>query len=222
MSEAGGPPDRRRAGRPTQRERREATVGKLLDATIDALYELGYARTSIQEICRRAGVSHGGLFRHFDTRLDLVAAAADEVGSRLVAQFRAAIATATGQQDVLVAALRELRAQALSPLTAVWHEVLGAARTEVGLRERFQPVADRVYAKIRAAALELPGIEAFPPDMLEPALFAVLNLFEGEAMTRPVRNRAELDERMFYLARSLLTAAQRGQPYDDGTEPNQG
>lgn len=212
MSEEGRKPEPRPAARQTQRERRAATVGKLLDATIDALYKLGYARTSIQEICRRAGVSHGGLFRHFETRLDLVVAAADEVGTRLVEQFRAGVAKVSEEQDALSAALRQLREQTLSPLSAVWHEVLNAARTDEDLRQRFQPVADRSYSKIRAAALELPGIETFPAHMLEPALFAVLNLFEGEAMARHVRDRQDLDEPMFYLARSLLGAAQQAGP----------
>ncbi|MDQ3403638.1 MAG: TetR/AcrR family transcriptional regulator, partial [Actinomycetota bacterium] len=40
--------------RRTQRERREATIGKLVNATIDAISDVGYARASVQEICGRA------------------------------------------------------------------------------------------------------------------------------------------------------------------------
>ena len=65
--------------RRTQLQRREQTIGRIVDATIDALCELGYARTSVTEIGARAGVSQGGIFRHFDTRLDIVVAAAAEV-----------------------------------------------------------------------------------------------------------------------------------------------
>lgn len=202
----------RPAGRQTQRERREATVGKLLDATIDALYELGYARTSIQEICRRAGVSHGGLFRHFDTRLDLVVAAADEVGRRLIEAFRRTLGRINEQDDAFTAALRELRTQTLSPLSAVWHEVLTASRTDAELRERFRPAADRWYLEIRAVALELRGIDTLPPDMLEPALFAVLNLFDGAAVFHHVCDRDDLDQRILYLARSMVHTAQQGLP----------
>lgn len=222
MSDADRKSAERPTGRQTQRERREATVGKLLDATIDVLYELGYARTSIQEICRRAGVSHGGLFRHFDTRLDLVVAAADEVGRRLVEGFRGTLARISEEPDAFTAALRELRAQTLSPLSAVWHEVLTAARTDAELRERFRPAADRCYLEIRAVAFELPGIEAFPPDMLEPTLFAVLNLFDGAAVFHHVRDREELDDRVLYLARSMVRAAQRGMPADFGNGAAQG
>ena len=64
------------AVRRTQAERREATIGKLVEATIGCLAELGYSGTSTGAICKRAGVSQGGMFRHFGTRLELIAAAA--------------------------------------------------------------------------------------------------------------------------------------------------
>src|SRR5680860_399919 len=81
-----GPGTRRR----TQQERRDATMAKLLDGTIAALAEVGYARTTIKEICDRAGVSQGALFRYFDSRAALMAATAAEVGNRQFAAFAAA------------------------------------------------------------------------------------------------------------------------------------
>src|SRR5215813_6778413 len=74
--------------RRTQRQRREATIAKLLDATIDALIDVGYTRASIREICLRAGVSDGGLFRHFQSRLDLIVAAADHIAERELENIR--------------------------------------------------------------------------------------------------------------------------------------
>ena len=73
--------------RRTQAERREATIARLLDATIDALAERGYAGASVAEICRRAGLSQGALFRHFDTRHAVIGAATDEIGRRHLARF---------------------------------------------------------------------------------------------------------------------------------------
>jgi hypothetical protein len=66
------PPAASAKPRRTQQERRDGTVRKLLDAAAESLIELGYANTSVQEICKRAGVSHGGLFRHFSSRVELM------------------------------------------------------------------------------------------------------------------------------------------------------
>ena len=49
----------------TQAERTAAMRGRLLDAAVESLVELGYARTSTQEIARRAGVSRGTQLQSF-------------------------------------------------------------------------------------------------------------------------------------------------------------
>ncbi|MFI2533416.1 TetR/AcrR family transcriptional regulator, partial [Rhodococcus erythropolis] len=61
----------------TQAERTAAMRGRLLDAAVESLVELGYARTSTQEIARRAGVSRGTQLHHFPTKESLVVAAVE-------------------------------------------------------------------------------------------------------------------------------------------------
>lgn len=58
----------------TQQQRREETVARLLQASIDTIIEVGYARASAAVITKRAGVSVGALFRHFETMGDFMAA----------------------------------------------------------------------------------------------------------------------------------------------------
>ncbi len=69
------------AARRTQEERRETTIRKLLDAATEALIEDGYAAASVQNVCDRAGLSQGALFRHFATREELMVAVGHDVGS---------------------------------------------------------------------------------------------------------------------------------------------
>ena len=64
----------------TQQQRREDTIARLLDASIDTIIEVGYARASAKVITQRAQVSDGALFRHFPTMGDLMAATAHEAG----------------------------------------------------------------------------------------------------------------------------------------------
>ena len=75
-----GEPQRR-----SQEERTATTIARLLDATINAIVEIGYSRATIREICDRAGVSQGGLFRHFPTRKDLLVATLQELHDRQIA-----------------------------------------------------------------------------------------------------------------------------------------
>jgi AcrR family transcriptional regulator len=67
------------AGRRTQAERRTATRSALVRATVDSLVELGYARTTTQEVQSRAGLSRGALTHHFTTKAELVLAAMDHL-----------------------------------------------------------------------------------------------------------------------------------------------
>jgi AcrR family transcriptional regulator len=65
---------RREMGR-TQAQRRADTRGRLLDAAVDAVVEMGYARTTLAEVQRRAGLSNGAMWLHFPTKEELLVAA---------------------------------------------------------------------------------------------------------------------------------------------------
>lgn len=65
----------------------ERTRRRLLDATIESLSEVGYAKTTTPEIARRAGVSRGALAHHFPTKASIVAEAVDHLFSRNTAEF---------------------------------------------------------------------------------------------------------------------------------------
>lgn len=50
---------------------------KLLDAAIKLVREKGFAATSVDELCREAGVTKGAFFHHFESKEALAVAAAD-------------------------------------------------------------------------------------------------------------------------------------------------
>lgn len=58
-----------------RQDRSERTRERLLDATVACLIEIGYARTSMQEVCTRAELSRGAQLHHFPTKAGLMAAA---------------------------------------------------------------------------------------------------------------------------------------------------
>ncbi|MFX0576493.1 TetR/AcrR family transcriptional regulator [Nocardia nepalensis] len=87
--------------RRTQQERRAATVAKLVDATIAAIGEIGYQRATVQEICSRAGLSVGAMFRQFDSRLDLIVRTSEEVFARQLAAYHVVMEHLGAQDDSL-------------------------------------------------------------------------------------------------------------------------
>ena len=50
---------------------------KLLDASLALIREKGYASTTVDELCARAGVAKGSFFHHFKDKEALAVAAAD-------------------------------------------------------------------------------------------------------------------------------------------------
>jgi AcrR family transcriptional regulator len=68
-----GARSRRRLGRPRHEERPPGwTRGKLLEAAAEVFSEQGYAGASIHAIADRAGVTSGALYRHFESKADLL------------------------------------------------------------------------------------------------------------------------------------------------------
>src|SRR5437763_1304863 len=97
----------------TQQQRREETVGRLLEACIDTIIEVGYARASAAVITKRAGVSVGALFRHFETMGDFMAATASEVLRRQLESFTKRVTEIPEDQPALEAGLIPIRRSAL-------------------------------------------------------------------------------------------------------------
>ncbi|WP_106397974.1 TetR/AcrR family transcriptional regulator [Actinocorallia populi] len=189
------PPPKRR----TQRERREATVARLVDATIASIARTGYAGTSVGEVCARSGISKGGLFRHFDSRLALVVAAAEEVARRHLALARRRLAAAPPGD--LRAALALMRERHRDDENAVWFELMVAARADADLRARLAPVACDFFAEITGLAREVPALAPLPDEALHLLVSSVRNLFDGEAISRTVApDPAVEDARLDLLA----------------------
>ena len=69
--------------RRTQRERRESTRRRLLDAAIDVIYERGFSSATTAAIAKRAGVTRGAIFHHFGTRGGLLLAILEDFRSEL-------------------------------------------------------------------------------------------------------------------------------------------
>jgi len=190
----------------TQRQRRESTRARLVEATVATLAEHGYAATSIKRILDEAGVSVGGMYRHFPTLLDLVIAAAEEVRDRQVQDFvegLGALGTVSEEECIEL-----LRAACRKPINAAWYDLMVAARTHTELRERLQVFAQTYHSTISDLAAALPVAERWEPQAFKTAVFSVIHLLDGEAITSVINDQPELEE----LRTAQLAALLRGEP----------
>jgi AcrR family transcriptional regulator len=190
--------------RRTQKERREGTIRKLIDAATRTLIEVGYAEASVQRICARADLSQGALFRHFATREALMVAVGEDVGERILERYRKKFLSVPTDEAAVAAAVRLVRDACRSRLNQAWYELSIAARTNENLRKHLEPVARRYYEDITTAARELlPDLAAKMGSSFDVLVTTVIAVFDGEAVERFAIVQPELEEARL----ALLVAA---------------
>lgn len=145
MTQSTQVPERR-----TQAERTAGTQTKLLDAAVECLVELGFAKTSTQEIARRAGVSRGAQLHHFPTKESLVTAAVEHLVDKRLAEILASDPDPERGVTVLSEAFS-------GPLFYAALELWVAARTDPALHAAMVPLERRVSEAIMGGATAVMG-----------------------------------------------------------------
>lgn len=192
----------------TQQQRREETVARLLDASIEAIIEVGYARASAATIAKRAQVSDGALFRHFPTMGDFMAATAREVMRRQLELFNKRVAEIPADKPALAEALSIMRDVTGNDTNTVMYELLIAARTDEKLKATLQEVLTEYAANIYDTARALPGADLLPVDTFAALVAILTNTFDGAAMVRAVLPQPEIEENRIQLLTALLSQLQ--------------
>ncbi|NUR88911.1 MAG: TetR family transcriptional regulator [Nonomuraea sp.] len=91
----------------TRQEATEARRAQIMRATIDVLAERGYAATTFEAICERAGLSSKRLITyHFSSKDELMAAIAGQVIADAAAFMRPALDAAAGARGLVGAYIR--------------------------------------------------------------------------------------------------------------------
>lgn len=174
------------------------TRRRLLTATIECMVELGHARTTTTEVCKRAGVSQGALFKHFPSKQALLGATVEHLFLDLIEGYRGALGDAVMiREDRIGAALELLWATFRAPALMAAFELYTAARTDAELREALRPVLEQHRENLRAEARRLfPEASATNP-RFDDAVAGILSTMQGAAMMEmalpaPDAGRAEL------------------------------
>ena len=167
----------------TQQQRRDETRRALLDAAVESLIEVGFARTTTLEVQRRAEVSRGALLHHFPSKAELLVAAVDHL-----AEMRAR------ELKMLAAGLPDGRARTDAVLELLWQcfsgtffqvamELRTAARTDPELRPVLIAAERALRDRILLQARTLFGKDVSEHPGLERGLDFTLQFMIGAAMS---------------------------------------
>src|SRR5678815_5640441 len=140
------------ARRPRTQQRAPSVLAALLDAAVESLIEVGFARTTTLEVQRRAEVSRGALLHHFPSKTELLVAAVDHL-----AEMRAR------ELKMLAAQLPDGRARTDAVLELLWQcfsgtffqvamELRTAARNDPELRPVLATAEKTLRERILAQA----------------------------------------------------------------------
>jgi AcrR family transcriptional regulator len=125
--------------RRTQKERNEQTRQALLEAGSALLREVGYARTSVAQITKRANRAHGTFYLHFDNKRDLLSMLLEDMAEKGREDAREVWRAAPGVEGLWVT-LREFLARITSErsLWLLLEEVVALEEDAAPLRSRLR------------------------------------------------------------------------------------
>src|SRR5918998_6036932 len=101
--------------RRTQAQRRATTRRALLDAARSLFAERGYHGTAAEEIVRRAGLTRGALYHHFEDKKDLFRAVVDEMEGEIDEEIEEAEREQSGLPEAVMAGYRAFIDAVLDP-----------------------------------------------------------------------------------------------------------
>ena len=192
-------------GQGWQQRKSALTRTTILEAAIDCLESVGYARTTTQLIAQTAGISRGAMLHHYATKQDLIASVIDYTVYKRMESFIERIGDLTVEQRVERNAGIELYWQSLltREFTA-YLELKVASRTDPELREIFLPKA-REYDQVERREVTRAFPEWANNTNYRLAMDYVIASMEGLLLNREIwddRDRRVALRRL--IARSLI------------------
>lgn len=176
---------------------------RLLDATVECLAKLGYARTTTTEIAKRARVSRGAQLHHYPRKEDLVIASVEHVFRLRLEDFGKAFANVPPETDRRPIAVDLLWSMFQGPVFHAWLELVVASRTDRVLREALKAMNERFQGDLKVYFKEIFGPSPLTTDFeLIPAF--IFSLMEGMSMRSIVGNDEE-NERILALLKQYAT-----------------
>lgn len=196
----------RAARRSLHEVRSEETRTRLLEATLESLVAVGYARTSTTEIADRAGVSRGAQVYHYPTKAALVAAAVEWLLERRHAELRQLSEKQPAEGDRPGMAVDLLWRIFEGSTFAAWLELVVASRTDPDLRALIAGPSEHFVETFGKTLRDMYPASAWNP-VFRRTDFA-LALMDGIALTRILYADEDRCARMVETLREITREVQ--------------
>ncbi len=204
------PPTPKVVTRRRQADRRAETRRKLLDAAIASLVANGYAGTTVDTIAAGAGLTRGALNHHFDTKIELMLAAAERVTEDFIGRLSERLRRPAAS-DFAESVVRSL-------WDAIYSEPMFVARLELVLGARSQPEIlastkaelQRGHQNVQALLSEAIARSGLPVAIPSDIVDLALTTLRGMALEKIIRQDDDfIDRQLRLLGEALrrLTAA---------------
>jgi AcrR family transcriptional regulator len=131
------------------------TREKLLNATIECLYELGYDRTSTVLVTKRANVSRGAMLHQFPSKADLMMATSEFIRKQRRAAHRAALEGVDDPLEQLRRAIDITWGELMKPSGIARIEIMLASRSDKEFGARFAALNTDLDQRHKAWAWQL-------------------------------------------------------------------
>jgi AcrR family transcriptional regulator len=196
-------------GRRTNEERSAETRSALTEAVIECLCDIGYARTTVQEISRRSGITSGAMQHHFGGKEDLLAAALDKLRDEAHERLEALASSKGSVRTRVKTIVRDLWAAYYGHprYMAVWEIVVGSR----GDKKLHEKVIEHRRQSMKA--LEATWVRAFNLDDKDDkqaafdAMQFALSFMRGSVLLSEDRANDDFVERQLSLLDNFLIQA---------------
>lgn len=168
---------------PAVQARLDEQRGAVVTAAIAQLSEHGYGGCSVAAVAARAGIAAGTVYKHFDSKADLVAEVFRVVVTREVDAVRAAVAVTGSPQERAAAVIETFAGRALKAPRLAYALLAEPVDPAVdALRLEFRTAFRDVVAGVVAAGVASGAIPPQNPQVVAAALVGAI----GEALVGPL------------------------------------
>lgn len=187
-----------------QAEKSASTRGRILEAAIECLIELGYSGTTTVEVAERAGVSRGAMLHHYPSKAELLYAAMEYLHVKRLDDLRKEVSGFSDADDVVEVAVNLFWEMAKHPYYFAMQELIVAARTDEELRRTLLPLAHRFEDEIFRVTKELFSGYAKPGTPFEEMRDVTRFMFDGLSMGRVLHEDDAYAGRALHFIKKLL------------------
>jgi AcrR family transcriptional regulator len=187
---------------------------QLADAALQALAELGYARTSLREIAQKSPFSHGVLHYYFADKQELITHCVRQYEAACVTRYDEIVASAGSaeelKRDFSAAMAQTLRSDA--PMHRLWYDLRNQSLFEESFRADVLEIDQRREEMIWRVISRYASLAGLRVALAPGAVYAILDGLFQQALLRHLAGREDAAEVLRMSVMRVLDTLEPGEP----------